>query len=96
MSPHARPFFDHVARVCDGTPYKATETARGFDVELDGHIYPMDATDFSVSLEEEKVTLVSFGELGMRISSLRERRLIIDSPRVLARDDRAAGRSRPE
>lgn len=35
MSPHARPFFDHVARVCDGTPYKATETARGFDVELD-------------------------------------------------------------
>lgn len=35
MSPHARPFFDHVARVCDGTPYKATETSRGFDVELD-------------------------------------------------------------
>ena len=68
----------------------------GFDVELDGHIYPMDATEFSVSLEEEKVTLVSFGDLGMRISSLRERRLITDSPRVLARDDRAAGRSRPE
>ncbi|MGH3351190.1 MAG: hypothetical protein ACRDPS_11045 [Nocardioides sp.] len=35
MSPHARQFFDHVARVCDGTPYKATETARGFDVEID-------------------------------------------------------------
>lgn len=35
MSPHTRPFFDHVARVCDGTPYKATETARGFDVEID-------------------------------------------------------------
>ena len=49
-----------------------------------------------MSLEEEKVTLVSFGDLGMRISSLRERRLITDSPRVLARDDRPAGRSRPE
>ena len=35
MSPHSRPFFDHVSRVCDGTPYKATETARGFDVEID-------------------------------------------------------------
>lgn len=35
MSPHARPFFDHVSRVCAGTPYQATETARGFDVELD-------------------------------------------------------------
>jgi NAD+ kinase len=68
----------------------------GFDVELDGHIYPMDATEFSVTLEEDKVTLVSFGNVGMRISGLRERRLITDSPRVLARDDRAAGRSRPD
>ena len=68
----------------------------GFDMELDGHIYPIEATEFSVSLEEGKVTLVSFGELGMRISSLRERRLITDSPRVLARDDRTAARSRPE
>jgi hypothetical protein len=65
----------------------------GFDVELDGHIYPMDATEFSVSLEENRVTLVSFGNVGMRISGLRERRLITDSPRVLARDDRAAGRA---
>jgi NAD+ kinase len=67
----------------------------GFDVELDGHIYPMDATEFSVSLEEDKVTLVSFGNVGMRISGLRERRLITDSPRVLARDDRTASRPRP-
>jgi NAD kinase len=65
----------------------------GFDVELDGHIYPMDATEFSVSLEENRVTLVSFGNVGMRISGLRERRLVTDSPRVLARDDRAAGRA---
>jgi NAD+ kinase len=68
----------------------------GFDVELDGHIYPIEATEFSVSLEEDKVTLVSFGNVGMRISGLRERRLITDSPRVLARDDRAAGVPRPD
>jgi len=67
----------------------------GFDVELDGHVYPMEATDFTISLEEDKVTLVSFGELGLGLSSLRERRLITDSPRVLARDARTASRSRP-
>jgi NAD+ kinase len=68
----------------------------GFDVELDGHVYPTEATDFTVTLEEKKVTLVSFGGLGMGLSALRERHLITDSPRVLARDARAAAESRPE
>jgi NAD+ kinase len=62
----------------------------GFDVELDGHIYPLQALDYRVSLHPEKVSLVSFGELGLGIPGLRKRRLITDSPRVLARDDRAA------
>jgi NAD+ kinase len=62
----------------------------GFDIEIDGHVYPIEERDFRVSLHEEKVTLVSFGELGMGITSLRQRRLITDSPRVLARDDRLA------
>ncbi|HMJ96481.1 MAG TPA: NAD(+)/NADH kinase [Thermoleophilaceae bacterium] len=62
----------------------------GFDVEIDGHRYPLEALDYRLSLHDEKVTLVSFGELGLGISGLRARRLIIDSPRVLARDDRAA------
>ena len=60
----------------------------GFDVEIDGQRYPLEALDYRLSLQDEKVTLVSFGELGLGIPGLRERRLIADSPRVLARDDR--------
>jgi NAD+ kinase len=62
----------------------------GSDVELDGHTYPLQARDYRLSLHKDKVTLVSFGELGLGVSALRGRRLITDSPRVLARDDRAA------
>jgi NAD+ kinase len=58
----------------------------GFDVELDGHTHPIDATDYRLSVHPEKVTLVSFGELGLGTTGLRERGLITDSPRVLARD----------
>jgi NAD+ kinase len=62
----------------------------GFDVEIDGQRYPLEALEYRLSLHDEKVTLVSFGELGLGIPGLRKRRLITDSPRVLARDDRAA------
>ena len=62
----------------------------GFDIEIDGQRYPLKALDYRLSLHDEKVTLVSFGELGLGIPGLRKRRLITDSPRVLARDDRAA------
>jgi NAD+ kinase len=62
----------------------------GFDVEIDGHIRPLAALGYRVSLHADKVTLVSFGELGRGLANLRARRLIIDSPRILARDDRAA------
>jgi NAD+ kinase len=62
----------------------------GFDIEIDGQRYPMQALDYRLSLHDEKVALISFGELGLGIPGLRERRLITDSPRVLARDDRAA------
>jgi NAD+ kinase len=61
----------------------------GFDVEIDGHTYPLQDLDYRVFLHEEKVTLVSFGDLGMGLSGLRSRGLIADSPRVLARDQRA-------
>jgi NAD+ kinase len=60
----------------------------GFDIEIDGHRYPLEALDYRLTLHDEKVTLVSFGELGLGIPGLRERGLITDSPRVLARDER--------
>jgi NAD+ kinase len=64
----------------------------GFDVEVDGQRYPLEAVDYRLSVHDEKVTLVSFGDLGLGLTELRKRRLITDSPRVLARDDRAAGK----
>ncbi len=63
-------------------------TAAGFEIEIDGHTQQLSAVDYRVSLHPEKVTLVSFGELGLGLAGLRKRRLITDSPRVLARDDR--------
>jgi NAD+ kinase len=62
----------------------------GFDVEVDGHQWAVEARDFRLSLHPEKVTLVSFGAPGRGLPGLRARRLITDSPRVLAHDERAA------
>jgi NAD+ kinase len=66
----------------------------GFDIEIDGHTYPLQVLDYRLSLHEEKVTLVSFGEPGLGIQGLRDRRLITDSPRILARDERSARAAR--
>jgi NAD+ kinase len=60
----------------------------GYEIQTDGHVSELVATSYRLSLHDEKVTLVSFGELRLGIAGLRERRLIMDSPRVLARDDR--------
>ena len=40
----------------------------GFDVEIDGHTYPLQDLDYRVSLHEEKVTLVSLGRTGALIA----------------------------
>jgi NAD+ kinase len=60
----------------------------GFEVQLDGHTSPLQDLEYEVSLDEEKVTLVSFDDDGPALSKLRERGLVTDSPRVLARDKR--------
>ena len=67
----------------------------GFDIEIDGHTSPLQALDYRVSLEEEKVTLVAFDEHRLGMEGLRKRRLITDSPRILARDERAARAAGP-
>jgi NAD+ kinase len=61
----------------------------GFDVELDGHLQELEAAEYDLSVHQEKITLVTFGEPGLGLAMLRERGLIADSPRVLARDRRA-------
>lgn len=60
----------------------------GFEIQTDGHARPLTAAGYRLSLHDQKVTLVSFGELKLGIAGLRERGLITDSPRVLAREGR--------
>jgi NAD+ kinase len=60
----------------------------GYEIQTDGHVSELVAASYRLSLHGEKVTLVSFGELRLGIAGLRQRRLIMDSARVLARDDR--------
>jgi NAD+ kinase len=71
---------------------KVHPRAAGFEIEIDGHPHPLKALDYRLSLRDEKVTLVSFGELGLGLADLRKRKLITDSPRVITRDDRMATR----
>jgi NAD+ kinase len=63
----------------------------GFHVEIDGREREGEARSFRLALHPDKLTLVAFGGSGRGLTGLRKRRLITDSPRVLARDDRARG-----
>ena len=60
----------------------------GFDIEVDGQSSVLKALEYRVTLHDAKATLVSFDGLSLGFAGLRRRRLIADSPRVLARDDR--------
>jgi len=60
----------------------------GFDIEIDGRRHPPPALEYRLSLHEDKVALMAFGELGLGLSGLRSRGLIADSPRVTARRNR--------
>jgi len=61
----------------------------GFAVEIDGQRHTPASDRFELTLHDRKATLVTFGAPGHGIAALRGRRLIADSPRILARDDRA-------
>ena len=67
----------------------------GARVELDGQVHselePRVQVTFELRLEPAFATLVSLGEEEPVIAGLRRRRILMDSPRVLARDDREAG-----
>jgi NAD+ kinase len=74
----------------------------GARVELDGQLHselaPRTEVELELRLEPEFAALVSLGAEESLIAGLRRRRILMDSPRVLARDDRetqAAGRSQP-
>jgi NAD+ kinase len=63
-------------------------TAGGFEIEIDGHARDLEAVRYRLSIHEGRVSLVSFGDLGLGLQSLRRRGLITDSPRIIARDAR--------
>jgi NAD+ kinase len=86
----------------DGRLVLRFETGNGgARAELDGQIAeelgPRQQLELTVRLDAECATLVSLGEEESPIAGLRRRRILMDSPRVLARDDREAqsGRSQP-
>jgi NAD+ kinase len=62
----------------------------GFVVEIDGFRTTPASRRFRITLEPDVATLVGFDPGGRGLAQLRGRRLITDSPRILARDDRAA------
>ena len=66
----------------------------GARIELDGQVQeevaPRQGAAFALRLVPDRATLVSLGEEEPLISALRQRRILLDSPRVLARDDREA------
>jgi NAD+ kinase len=66
----------------------------GARVEFDGQ--PTDSTppELRASRVEDYATLVGLGDAEPLLAGLRRRKILIDSPRVLARDERAALRER--
>jgi NAD+ kinase len=65
----------------------------GARIEVDGMITELWAPRLAVSWRRQYGTLVTLGDPESVITGLRRRRVIIDSPRILARDDRLwAGR----
>jgi NAD+ kinase len=61
----------------------------GFDVEIDGQTSELDGSCFTVTLAGSKSSLVGIGQPRLAFTALRRRGLIADSPRMLAREDRA-------
>jgi NAD+ kinase len=62
----------------------------GARLELDGQIEDALPPELRAERVEDYATLVGLGDEEPLLAGLRRRRIIIDSPRVLARDDRAA------
>jgi NAD+ kinase len=58
----------------------------GFEVQLDGHMSELQDPEYRISLAPEQVTVVKFGDDERMLTGLRNRGLVTDSPRVLARD----------
>lgn len=63
----------------------------GARIEVDGQIRPVEPRHFEIEWRPEHATLIAFGSGEPFITGLRRRRILMDSPRVLARDEREPG-----
>lgn len=61
----------------------------GSRFEVDGQVATMSALEVQVSLRPEYASLVTLADHETPLSGLRSRGLVVDSPRILARDARA-------
>jgi NAD+ kinase len=66
----------------------------GARIEIDGQIRPIEPRRLELSWRAAHATLVQFAGAEPLLAGLRRRRILIDSPRVTARDDRAAATTR--
>jgi NAD+ kinase len=62
----------------------------GARVEIDGRPAEIPLGVYDITLHEDFAVLVRVGEEEEHFTGLRRRKILIDSPRVMARDDRAA------
>jgi hypothetical protein len=58
----------------------------GYNLDVDGFAVPTEALRFEVSRRAAYATLVAFDDTSTALSRLRDRALIIDSPRVLGQE----------
>jgi NAD+ kinase len=69
----------------------------GARIEVDGQVLarvaPLTPVTYTVHLRDGHATVVALGGEESLFAGLRRRRILMDSPRVLARDERAGGRS---
>jgi NAD+ kinase len=61
----------------------------GSRIEVDGQLLAEGALDATVSLRDDYATIVTLADQEPLLSGLRRRGLVVDSPRVLVRDQRA-------
>ena len=66
----------------------------GARVELDGQIRPIPSRRMEIRWRAAHATLVAFDGAESMLAGLRRRHIIMDSPRLLARDDRAEATTR--
>jgi NAD+ kinase len=75
---------------CDAQLAVAVEPGHyGARVEVDGHVQQLAPHALSIAWRPDYATLVTFAGGETLFDGLRRRRILVDSPRVLARDERA-------